>query len=79
MLLENLKHTLEDETQNELCLKELKFVAALDFPNDKNELDELFKEYISKTLIIDDFEPLNELQKHLLLDSVTSDGYFWYF
>ena len=69
---EYLKESLEEETQKELCLKGIKFVAALDFPNDKKELDELFKENISKTLVIDDFETLNEMQKLLLLDALST-------
>lgn len=69
---EYLKDTLEEETRKELCLKEIKFVAALDFPNDKKQLDKLFQSNISNTLVIEDFETMEDLQKLLLLDALST-------
>lgn len=68
----HLKENIEDEPKKELCLEEIKFVSALDFPKDKEGLDELFQSNISKTLVIEDFETLNELQKLLLLDALST-------
>lgn len=67
-----LKESLSEKTKTELCLKELKFVSTLDFPKEKDGLDELFKENISKTLVIEDFETLDELQKLMLLDALST-------
>lgn len=67
-----LKQSLKEETQQELCLKEIKFIPSLEFPNDKKQLDKLFQSNISNTLVIEDFETLEDLQKLLLLDALST-------
>jgi hypothetical protein len=67
-----LKESLEEEAQEELCLKEIKFIPSLEFPNDKKQLDKLFQSNISNTLVIEDFETLEDLQKLLLLDALST-------
>lgn len=68
----HLKETLEEENRDELCLKEIKFIPSVEFPNDRKLLDKLFQSNISKTLVIEDFERLEELQKLLLLDALST-------
>jgi hypothetical protein len=69
-----VKKDLEEETQKRLCLKEIKFIPSLEFPNDKQQLDKLFKSNISNTLVIEDFETLENLQKLLLLDALSTEN-----
>jgi hypothetical protein len=69
---EYLKESLKEETQKELCLKEIKFIASLEFPNDKKQLDKLFQSNISNTLVIEDFETLERVQKLLLCDALST-------
>jgi len=64
-------------SDKELCLEELKFIEANDFPEDAAMLNELFKANENKTIVIEDVEELNDEQQKLLFKALsTTDGTF---
>lgn len=69
---EHLQKNNSNDELKRLCLMKLYFHSAHEFPSDKNELDKLFQSHLNKTLVIEDFENLENEQKILLLDALST-------
>jgi len=73
----HLDNELDKEELISLRLNKLNFIHAHDFPADKKGVDSLYGSHLNETIVIRDIESLDELQKRLLLDSLsTKNGKF---
>jgi hypothetical protein len=71
-----IKNNVEEDLRK-LRLLKLNFLSAFDFFDSSEDLDKYFHQHIGETVVIDDFEVLNEGQIVLLLEALsTFDGNF---
>ncbi len=69
---EHLKKERGNEELEKLCLKKLNFRSALEFPKESKAIDKLFQSHLNTTLVIEDFENLEEEDKLLLLEALST-------
>lgn len=62
------------EELKQLCLNKLNFLSAHEFPVNKKELDEKFYKHLNETLVIEDFEYLENKQKIILLEALSTEN-----
>lgn len=77
--LENAFSKIQDLQRNdeELCLKNLKFIEPESIPIEEEELDKLLSENQYNTLVIEDVEQLSFEQQKLIFEALsTTDGTF---
>jgi hypothetical protein len=75
--IETAYNEIFQNADKDLCLEDLKFIEPYDLPVEADALNELFKEWEHKTLVVEDVEELTDEQQKLLFKALsTTDGTF---